>query len=323
MTVGSGLLVLHLLSGRNGRLGALRLCAEGLASDALQALADQTALTDLTQRLPCLFDAERHAEQATVLVQLGARPLPRDSLASTTAKPSDPLPDIQQWLPGDWYLQPPPAAVSGQSASRAMALRLMQLVAADADNHEIEEIFRRDPTLSYHLLRLVNSVSMGLNRKITSFSQAIILIGRQQLRRWLNFILFAARDDDPRSAMLLARVATRARTMELLAKAAGHDKAAQEQAFMAGMFSLLGVLFGQPLAQVLDPLKLPEALLGALLEHRDWLGELFALVELSESGDAEAIAAGLRAQLLPPGDFILASVSAHRWMLDVLHESEG
>lgn len=323
MTVVPGLLVLHLLSDRNGRLGALLIDAQGLTPEVLQAVADQTALADLTARRPCLFDPAKHPDTREVWLQLGATALALESLAPCDAVPAATLAANLLWFPGQWYLQPPPAAISGQSASRTMALRLMQLVANDADNHEIEEIFRRDPTLSYHLLRLVNSVSMGLNRKITSFSQAIILIGRQQLRRWLNFILFAARDDDPRSTLLLARVATRARTMELLAKAAGRDKADQDQAFMTGMFSLLGVLFGQPLAQVLEPLKLSPALSEALLAHEGWLGELFALVECSERGDLDALAERLRAQSLPLGDFVLATVSAHRWMLDVLRESEG
>jgi hypothetical protein len=49
--------------------------------------------------------------------------------------------------------------------------------------------------------------------------------------------------------MLLARVVVRARSMELLARESGLDRSAQDLAFMAGMFSLLGVLFGSPLSR--------------------------------------------------------------------------
>jgi EAL and modified HD-GYP domain-containing signal transduction protein len=150
-------------------------------------------------------------------------------------------------------------AVGAQAASRALALQLVQLVSADADTHEIEALLRQDPTLSYHLLKLVNSLGMGTGRRVTSFSQAILILGRSQLRRWLNLMLFSSREGDPRSAMLLSRVAVRARSMELLSKALGEDKHHQEQAFMVGMFSLLGVLFGMPLEEVLKPLTISES----------------------------------------------------------------
>jgi EAL and modified HD-GYP domain-containing signal transduction protein len=71
-------------------------------------------------------------------------------------------------------------------------------------------------------------------------------------------MLFSSREGDPRSAMLLSRVAV-ARSMELLSKALGEDKHHQEQAFMVGMFSLLGVLFGMPLEEVLKPLTISES----------------------------------------------------------------
>ncbi|HEX5754990.1 MAG TPA: HDOD domain-containing protein, partial [Arenimonas sp.] len=225
MSDASGLLLLHLLADREGRPGALRLQAATPTAVTLEALRP------LCARLPCLVPADQR--DAPSLIDSGARLL-RDEqvvIAAPTAKVDAVVP----WLGGDWYLQPPPAGSTQLSSSRALALKLMQLVASDADNHEIEAVFRQDPTLSYHLLRLVNSVAMGLKRQVTSFSQAIVLVGRQQLRRWLNFILFAARDDDPRSPMLLAHVAARARTLELLAQARGDDKAMQDEIFMTGM----------------------------------------------------------------------------------------
>ncbi len=318
---GANLLRLQLLSDRHGRLGALRLRPLGLGADALTELG--APLADLVGKLPCLFDAGGAPETTAALLALGAREFAPDELASEQAAPAGPLPDSVHWLPGDWYLQAPSQPISSHAASRAQALKLMQLVAAEADTHEIEEVFRREPTLSYHLLRLVNSVAMGLNRKITSFSQAIILIGRQQLRRWLNFILFATRADDPRSAMLLARVATRARCMELLAKAAGWTRSEQDQAFMTGMFSLLGVLFGQPLAEVLTPLKLAPELQAALLQHEGRLGALYSAVEACERGDVGAAQQALAGLAVPITAFNRANIEAHDWMLAVLRDSEG
>jgi len=225
------------------------------------------------------------------------------------------------WVAGDWYQMPPGKPSAGQAASRTRALQLVQLVSTDADTRDIEAVLRQDATLSYHLLRLVNSLAMGGEREITSFAQAILILGRQQLRRWLNLMLFAARDDDPRSAMLMAHVATRARTMELLAQACGHEKLAQEQAFMVGMFSLLGVLFGLPLPDVLKPLPLGETVQAALLRQEGELGELLQAVRHAEAGEHADLAVSLGALSLDAPTFNAVQVDALRWMLDVTSDA--
>ena len=228
-----------------------------------------------------------------------------------------------RWIDGDWCMAPPAKPVGAQAASRTLALQLVQRVAADADTHEIESLLRQDPALSYQLLRLVNSLGMGSGRRITSFSQALIILGRQQLRRWLNLMLFAARDGDVRSGMLLARVGVRARAMELLAKERGCDKLTQEQAFMTGMFSLLGVLFGMELADVLAPLSLGEGVHAALLGHEGELGALLALVEAAERGDMAGVAQLIAPMHLPAAGFNGVALDASTWMLGALKGSQG
>ena len=233
------------------------------------------------------------------------------------------LPADAKWVDGDWYLAPPDKASGAQAASRSLALQLVQLVGADADTHEIEALLRQDVALSYHLLRLVNSLGVGGGRKVNSFAQAILILGRQQLRRWLNLMLFAARKGDVRSAMLLSRVAMRGRAIELLAKAGGYDRNMQEQGFMTGMFSLLGVLFGMPLAEVLAPLAISDAVRAALLEREGELGTLLALVESAERGDFAAVSGKLAALQLSAADFNDAVLEAAGWMLEVVKENKG
>ena len=86
---------------------------------------------------------------------------------------------------------------------------------------------------------------------------------------------------------------------------------------MAGMFSLLGVLFGVPLADVLAPLAIPGAVQGALLARQGELGALLALVEAAESADFDAVAAALDMLHLPAADFNAIVIEANLWMLAV------
>lgn len=307
-------LFLKLLADRQGKPGGLLFCGSG-------GLALPVELRELAGRVPSFYGESLPAQVAAALSELGLHAMPA-AVLQRNDRPFEPLRQAKAgWIEGDWPLQAPPSPNGAQAASRATALLLVQLAANDADTHEIEEVLRRDPTLSYHLLKLVNSLAVGVGRKITSFSQAILILGRQQLRRWLNLVLFAASSEDVRSPMLLARVAVRARAMELLAHETGQGKQVQEQAFMAGMFSLLGVLFGMPLDELLAPLKLGDATVQALLSKSGELGELLAMVEAAEHGDMLAVARQLEALQLPALDFNRLVVEANLWMLNVTSEA--
>lgn len=328
----ASLLFLELLADRALRPSALLLGVKpgdaGPAADdapALLALADHPDFRLLASQAPCLLPPGNAGallpEVQQALAAAGCQPLADGKLLrAEQALPSN-LPADIAWIAGPWYIATVPAKPTGsQAASRALALQLVQLVAQDADTRDIEDVLRRDATLSYHLLRVVNSLSMGGSREITSFSQAILLIGRQQLRRWLNLMLFSARAGDNRSAMLAARVAVRARSMELLARASGLDRSMQELAFMAGMFSLLGVLFGMPLAEVLAPLKISDALRQAVLGHEGELGRLLQVAGYGEQGDAAALALALQEAQVPAAEYNALLVQAHNWMLNITRE---
>lgn len=296
--------------------------------EAWAALLAEPALHALCAALPCVLATDEGADKpdgvsVAGLVFASEAKLLHAPLVFPAQPPSG------CWISGDWYQQAPAKAAAAQAASRVRALQLLQLVSADADTHDIEAVLRQDATLSYHLLRVVNSVAMGLQREITSFAQAILLLGRQQLRRWLQLLLFAARDDDPRSAMLSAHVTLRARSMELLAEACGLDRATQELAFMVGMFSMLGTLFGQPLPQVLASLSLPDALRRALLDGEGTLGQLLGTVTAAEgmwgaeplgAPHADALVMQLDALGTAAASFNRLRLQAALWTVQMSHD---
>ncbi len=320
----TALLFFRVLAQRSGKPCALLFdVGAGDPATALP-LVEEEAFGGLAGGFACFYPPQADAALAAALQAAGWKEMPAGAMARNDERlASDQLPPSAQWIDGDWCMAPPPKASGAQAASRGHALQMVQLVAADADTHEIEALLRRDPTLSYNLLRLVNSLGAGVGRRITSFSQALLILGRQQLRRWLNLMLFAARQNDVRSAMLLARVAMRARALELLAKSGGLDKNTQEQGFMVGMFSLLGVLFGMELTEVLAPLALGEAVHAALLHREGDLGALLTLFETAERGDLDGVAAQLDALQIPRQQFNLAMVDAATWMQGAVRESQA
>ena len=283
---------------------------------ALLPLFDSATFQALDDAMPVYYREGLSVPLAEVLAAAGWKQLVPGTLLREDAQlVKEDLPAGTLLIEGDWCMAAPPKPTGAQAASRALALQLAQLVATDAHTHDIEALLRKDPTLSYHLLRLVNSLGIGAGRRISSFSQAILILGRQQLRRWVNLMLFAARQGDPRSAMLLARVAVRGRLLETLTKALGRDKAGQDQAFIAGMFSLLGVLFGMPLADVLAPLSISEELQQALLEEKGELSQSLRRCVAVEEGDFGAVATLLQELRIDVASFNEAMVEANLWMI--------
>lgn len=230
-----------------------------------------------------------------------------DSLASA-------LPKGTRFVSGRWAEAPPPKPNAAQAAARALALQLLQLVNSDAEVREIEDLLRRDAGLTYQLLRLVNSAAFGGGREVASISQAVMVIGRQQLKRWVHLVLFVSGSADARAPMLLARAAWRGRMLEQSMQAIGRDRAVQDQAFMVGMLSWLGVLFGLPLADVLKPLALPAHLAQAVLQGTGELGHALHLARALEHFDLADIQTHARALELPGSVVQQVALDALAWV---------
>lgn len=191
------------------------------------------------------------------------------------------------WVAGDYPLtQPVKPAVA--SPGRAVMLKLLAQVSADADTALIEATLKQDQQLSYQLLKMVNSVAFSLDNKIGSFKQAIALLGRRQLQRWVQLLLYGRKSANDLANPLMPRAALRAGLLESLAAAAGEDKPAQDQAFMVGMFSLLEPLLGQPMTTIIQPLNLPGPVAQALLARGGAHGTRLAAVEACENGAGAA-----------------------------------
>jgi EAL and modified HD-GYP domain-containing signal transduction protein len=209
-----------------------------------------------------------------------------------------------EWLAGDWPLHPAPNAKAHDGTSRKRLLALLGLLARDAESRELEQLLKQDPALSYHLLKLVNSAAFALSTQITSFGQAINLLGRRQLQRWLQLLLYARQQPDGMANPLLPLAALRAAQLESLCKLQGGERDEQDIAFMTGVFSLLDVLFGMPMADIVGALGLAPAAAEALLLREGRLGEQLRLIE----------------QRLPaPGQLAALGIGETQWWHSQLH----
>ncbi|WPL19947.1 HDOD domain protein [Thiorhodovibrio winogradskyi] len=167
-------------------------------------------------------------------------------------------------------------------ADQIALTRLLALVTSDADTDELESLFKSQPRLAFDLLNLVNSPALNLRTPATNFRHAITLLGRRQLQRWLQLLMFTRQTIKGEVNILLWHSALRGRLMELLAQHLSWPAELSDQAFMVGIFSLLDVLMNDQLENLLTPLALPESILTALLGQQGPLGDLLALASAIE-----------------------------------------
>jgi EAL and modified HD-GYP domain-containing signal transduction protein len=181
-------------------------------------------------------------------------------------------------------------------SSKTALLRLLGLIRQEAGIAEIEAVFKQEPALTIRLLRLTNSAGSGLTTRITSLHHAITLLGRRQLLRWLQLLLYSGASNSASAVNpLLQLAATRGRLMELLVdhtpEAKQHGRDLIDQAFMVGILSLMPIMLGAEFEEVLAQLPLATPVLDALGEHRGRLGELLGLVEALEEETPDQAAA--------------------------------
>jgi c-di-GMP-related signal transduction protein len=188
------------------------------------------------------------------------------------------------------YFFAKPTIVAGKKLghSQLALMRLLGLVLEDAETNALEAVFKHEPGLTVNLMRLTNSAATGMRVKVTSMRDAITVLGRRQLQRWLQLLLYTDPQGGSVASPLLQLAATRGRLMELLAgKLHPGRREFEDQAFMTGILSLMPTLMGVPLEDILRGINLAVPVRDALEKQEGELGLMLRLTEAQEVGDAE------------------------------------
>ncbi len=203
-------------------------------------------------------------------------------------------------------------------------LKLLQQLTTDASIEKIEMTFKENPGLSYNLLRLVNSVALGVREKIKTLRHAILLLGLNHLRRWTQLSLFAGHDSRGINHPLLEMAAVRGRLMEIMLKQLAGRTASDEQAeaaFMVGILSLLDILFETPMEEIIANLNLNDDVSSALLRREGQLGKMLMLTEKLEVTDFDAVTVLLGECGVSLDQLLTAQLEAFNWRSSIVHQA--
>ncbi len=163
-------------------------------------------------------------------------------------------------------------------------VELMQRLDAEESVEKLDNTLRRDPTLAFKLMRYINSPAFGLRVEINSFRHAIMLLGYKKLRRWLALLLATAGNDVNLRPVMYAAV-RRGLLMEELARGSG-DEEMRNELFICGVFSLLDKMMGEPFADLMKTIPVPDRVRDALA---DGSGPYMPYVALTAALEAESL----------------------------------
>jgi EAL and modified HD-GYP domain-containing signal transduction protein len=228
------------------------------------------------------------------------------------------------YFQGFYFARPSVIAGRKLSPSQLAVVDLMKLVVSDADNIEIERAIKRDVTLSINLLRIVNTPAAGLRQRIDSLGQALIVVGRRQLQRWLQIMLYAEPGNHGHTQTpLLMLASTRARLMELLAgRLRPGQRHVADMAFTVGIMSLMDTLFCVPMADLVEQIPVSEEVSSALLKRSGFFGELLRLAESFEQMEEGSDPLPALGQLADNGDDLVElEMAAFEWSGQVVRSA--
>ena len=173
----------------------------------------------------------------------------------------------------------------------AFTFKLSSYLIAESPNiDEMAGLIMRDMSLSYKLLRFINTLVFGVPKRISSIKQAIVTIGLRETKKWMLVLALHEMGEGQGKGRVKALVdysLTRAKMCELLAKHEGKKNA--EEYFLTGMFSLINVIMKRDWDDILELIPLSDVVARTLKGEQTEITIALQLAEAIERFDWEQI----------------------------------
>jgi EAL and modified HD-GYP domain-containing signal transduction protein len=157
------------------------------------------------------------------------------------------------------------------------------------DFDQLEKLIKRDISLSFMLLKYINSSAFIFRSKIHSIKQALTLLGRNGVIQWFSLVALKSISEDKPNELIVTAL-SRAIFCELIAQKVGMKERSSDL-FLMGMFSLIDAFLDQPLIVALQELPISDEIKNALLGEKSKFREVYDLILFYEKGEWEKIRA--------------------------------
>lgn len=203
--------------------------------------------------------------------------------------------------------------------SKVTVVKIINMINQDKPINYIVQVFEIDPILSYNFLKFINSAAFFFRTNIKSIRHAISLIGLKKLENWLLLMSFANKKGKKSVHSPLFQTAViRAKTMELLAQKVFHDEEKKDEAFLAGLLSLIDILFGKSKNDLIKSLGLDIKIEKAILEYEGKLGGMLQAVIYDEDEDFDNLKSSLEKLNIEFSFYSEAKLKSYAWLNELI-----
>ena len=193
-----------------------------------------------------------------------------------------------QLFQGYFFARPVIISRKDIPTNKIQFLRILKDIhAQDVDFKKLAITIQSEVSLTYKLLKLINSAAFALRHKVTSVLQALSLLGLREIRSWVSLLSIASMADD-KPAELVVSSLIRARLCEELAQPCKLGDR-QSAMFLMGLFSLLDVIMSRPIDEILHEITVEEDVMEALSGNPGTLRTILDLVIAMEKGEWEQV----------------------------------
>jgi EAL and modified HD-GYP domain-containing signal transduction protein len=160
-------------------------------------------------------------------------------------------------------------------------LTLLQLITEvnmtefDVDN--LEKLINQDVSVSYKLLKYLNSAFFYRVQPLSSIRQAIAFLGERGVRQFVSLIATSKLAESKPTELIRISI-IRARMLELMAE--DLDKNNSADYFMMGLFSLIDAMLDHSMEYLMKQLPITDSVKNALSKKE---GEMFPFLQAIES----------------------------------------
>lgn len=163
-------------------------------------------------------------------------------------------------------------------------LRVLQAAnRRELDQGEIAACIKAEASLSYRLLRYLNSPAFFLVAEVRSIPHALMMLGERGIRRWVSLVAIACMGEDKPQELLLLPL-MRARFCELLAPLADQEAAANDL-FLMGLLSAIDAILDMRMEDVLKEIPIRSEIRAALLGEANAFRGIYDVALRYERGE--------------------------------------
>lgn len=196
-----------------------------------------------------------------------------------------------QFFQGDFFNSVDMISVRSIPGYKINLMRILKEInKPKVEFNKIEEILKKDVSLTYKLLRFINSAAFYFQAPVQSIVQALMLLGEIEVRKWLSLIVLSSVGTDKPQELVQSTV-VRAKFCESIAQELKQMKTSLpidvSNCFLLGMFSKVDVFLGRPMVEILRDLPLDNTVKAALLGVENPYRDILLLVTDYENGDWE------------------------------------